>query len=260
MSLCVWCLSAARPSTPRRIVLLGLSGGGKSSTGNTILGSELFKTNSSFEPVGIESVCKSAEVAGHWVTVVDTPGFTDEVKPQSQQYQEIVRKSIAQASPGPHAFVIVLKVGRMHGTEPALLQGLTKLLNSVAPNYAMVVFTHGDGLGSQSIDQMIRPGTPVSELVSLCGGRFCVFENKGRRSREEVQKFMKIINDMVAANNEKHYESKAARNTATRQSQTVDSGCWEAVCRCFCCCQQSDDTSSDGERQPLLHQNDQDTR
>ncbi|XP_073334996.1 GTPase IMAP family member 8-like [Pagrus major] len=246
--------NAARPTTERRIVLLGLPGGGKSSSGNTILGSEKFETDTDFEPVGTESVCKSAEVAGHRVKVVDTPGFT-EVQPQSQKYQEIMRKSIAQASPGPHAFVIVLKFGRIYGTDSALLQNLTKLLSSDAPNYTMVVFTHGDELGSQSIDQKIKPGTPVSELVSVCGGRYCVFENKGRRSREQVNNFMRTIDDMVEANNEKHYTSDRFNFAVrTRQTQTDESGCWEAVCGCFCCCQQSDQTESDDERQPLLHQ------
>lgn len=256
-------------------MLLGLPGGGKSSSGNTILGSEQFKSDWDLTSVSTVSMSKSAEVAGHWVTVVETPGFTDEEQLHSQKYQEIITESIAKARPGPHAFVIVMKLGRMSGADSALLNNLTKLLSSDAPNYTMVVFTHGDVLGSQSIDQKIKPGTPVSE----CGGRYCVFENKGiRRSREQVNNFMKTINDMVAANNDECYTSErfnlavrtrqlqatgtneVPRHTEPRQSQTVDSGCWEAVCRCFCCCQRSDDTSSDNEMQPLLHQNNQDTR
>lgn len=113
-------------------MLLGLPGGGKSSSGNTILGSEQFKSDWDLTLVSTVSMSKSAEVAGHWVTVVETPGFTDEEQLQSQKYQEIITESIAQARPGPHAFVIVMKLGRMSGADSALLNNLTKLLSSDA--------------------------------------------------------------------------------------------------------------------------------
>uniref|UniRef100_A0A3B4H9R0 AIG1-type G domain-containing protein n=1 Tax=Pundamilia nyererei TaxID=303518 RepID=A0A3B4H9R0_9CICH len=60
----------------RRVILIGLSGGGRSSAGNTILGSERFPTGCGFEPVPAEVVSGSAAVEHCWITVVDTPGFT----------------------------------------------------------------------------------------------------------------------------------------------------------------------------------------
>ncbi|KAA8587323.1 hypothetical protein FQN60_016185, partial [Etheostoma spectabile] len=129
-----------------RIVLLGLPGEGKSSSGNTILGEELFKSDLDFNAVSMKTVSKSAEVEGRWVTVVDTPGLTDEVLSPEQLYNEIMR-SLIYANPGPHAFVIVVKIGRMSKTNVALLEMLPELFGKEAQKYTMLVFTHGDELG-----------------------------------------------------------------------------------------------------------------
>ncbi|XP_039672012.1 GTPase IMAP family member 8-like [Perca fluviatilis] len=256
-----------------RIVLLGLPGGGKSSSGNTILGADLFKSDLDFNSVSTETVSKSAEVEGRRVTVVDTPGFTDEVLSPEQLYNEIM-KSLVDASPGPHAFVIVVKIGRMSRVDADLLKMLPELFGNEALNYTMLVFTHGDELGGQSIDQMIRSSSCVSALVSMCSGRFCVFDNKGRKSRRQVRNFMSKINEMVSANGGKHCTSdmfrmantfieeaertgtaggdQAPREAAQRRIQPFVARSWWRVFCCFtaCCCSASG--SSDDERQALL--------
>ncbi|XP_054482847.1 GTPase IMAP family member 8-like [Anoplopoma fimbria] len=207
--------SPADASKERRLVLLGLPGAGKSSSGNTILRSEKFKSAGGFDSVSTECVCESAGVEGCKVTVVDTPGFTDEVLTPEQLYLEIM-KMLVEASPGPHAFIIVVRIGRISKADLKLFELLQKLFSSEALKYSMVLFTHGDELRDhQTMEEMIWSNRQVSYLVSMCGGRYCVFDNKANRKREQVRGFLNKVDEMVTANGGQHYTDDMFRMAET---------------------------------------------
>ncbi|XP_074466486.1 GTPase IMAP family member 8-like [Sebastes fasciatus] len=201
-------------SRDRRVVLFGLPGAGKSASGNTILGSDQFKSACGFNPVSTETVSKSAVVEGRKVTVVDTPGFTDEVLTPKQLYLEIM-KSIVEASPGPHAFIIVVRIGRITKAEVILFELLPKLFDGEARRYSMVLFTYGDELKDKSVEDEIKSNKLVSELVSMCGGRYCVFHNGSKRSREQVRNLLNQIDEMVTVNGGEHYTNEMFRMVQT---------------------------------------------
>ncbi|XP_059206982.1 GTPase IMAP family member 8-like [Centropristis striata] len=200
----------------RRMVLLGLPGGGKSSSGNTILGSDQFEPGCDFDPVTTETGSKSAVVEGRSVTVVDTPGITNEVLTPKKLFLEI-KKSIAEGGPGPHAFMIVVRIGRITKADVTLFQLVPKLLGSDAAKYAMVLFTHGDGLKKKSIEELINTNKHVSDLVTLCGGRFCVLDNNQRGNRQQVRELLGKIDKMVAASGTEHYTSEMFKKAQTGQ-------------------------------------------
>ncbi|XP_032365644.1 GTPase IMAP family member 1 [Etheostoma spectabile] len=182
-------------------------------------------------------------------------------------------KSLIYASPGPHAFVIVVKIGRMSKTNVALLEMLPELFGDEAQKYTMLVFTHGDELGGQSMDQKIQSSSCVSALVSMCAGGYCVFDNKERKSQRQVRDFMKKINEIVSANEGKHCTSdmfkmaetfikeavrtgtagsdQEQREAAQRRMQLFVSRRWWRICCCFtsCCCSAS---GSEDEHEALL--------
>lgn len=193
----------------RRVILIGLSGGGRSSAGNTILGSEQFPTGCGFEPVPAEVVSGSAAVEGCWITVVDTPGFTarDSDEDQLEKRLRMIRQ---QSDPGPHAVVFVVRIGRMSREDSALLTALRKMFyvdddddRRHPSNFSMVLFTHGDELRGRSIDQMIQSNSCVSALVSVSRGRFCVFDNNQKGNREQVREFLRHVEN-ISENGGKH--------------------------------------------------------
>lgn len=196
------------------MVLLGRPGGGKSSSGNTILGCRKFRSDCDFDSVSTETVSASALVEGRQVTVTDCPGFTDQVLSPQQLCKEIM-KTLVEASPGPHAFVVVVRIGRVSEADIRLFELLPKLFGGEASKYTMVLFTHGDNLRGQSIDDKIRANKHVSELVSRCGGRYCVFDNSQTGNRQQVRTFLNIIDEMVTANGGEHYTSDMFRMAET---------------------------------------------
>ena len=195
---------AAGSGKQMRMMLLGLPGGGKSSSGNTILGSDQFESDTGFNAITTETISQTATVEGRQVTMVDTPGITGERLSPKKLFDEIM-KSIREAQPGPHAFVIVVRISRITPADIKMFQMLKKLFGRDALKYSMVLFTHGDQLNGRSMDDVIGKNDHVKDLVSVCGGRYCVFDNKQTTNRQQVRELLGTIDNMVTVNGREPY-------------------------------------------------------
>ncbi|GAA6236294.1 GTPase IMAP family member 8-like [Lates japonicus] len=91
-----------------RIVLIGRTGNGKSSSRNTWEKRSL-KLNQ-VEHQSPNGVRKQSEVDGRPVVVVDTPGLFDTTLSHDQVNEELV-KCLSLLAPGPHVFLLVLRIG-----------------------------------------------------------------------------------------------------------------------------------------------------
>ncbi|XP_059211557.1 GTPase IMAP family member 7-like [Centropristis striata] len=193
----------------KRIVILGKPGIGKSSLANTIFGEKRFRTYSALDSETNKCQRETKSVNGRRITLIDTPGYFDTERPEEELKAEIVR-CITECSPGPHAFLIVLKVEKFTEQEQAVITKIKQLFSEEVYKYATVLFTHGDQLPEgQTIMEFVHQNQLLSDVVKKCGGRCHVVDNKYwkndqqdeyRSNKFQVKELLKTIDEITEAN------------------------------------------------------------
>ncbi|XP_035531666.1 GTPase IMAP family member 7-like [Morone saxatilis] len=201
----------------RRIAILGKTGVGKSSLANTIFGEDLFVPGQTLNSETKKCQAETKSVNGREITLIDTPGFFDTDRSEEELKREIVR-CIIECTPGPHAFLIVLKVEKFIEQEQAVITKIIQYFSEEVFKYATVVFTHGDQLPEgQTIQNFVSQNKFVRGLVEKCGGRCFVIDNKYwnknpkdeyRSNQFQVEELLKSIDKMVKKNNGSCYNNE----------------------------------------------------
>ncbi|MBN3295473.1 GIMA8 GTPase, partial [Amia calva] len=190
------------PETQRlselRIVLLGGRVIGKSLSGNTILGREVFRTGR----WTVQSEKSQGEVAGRQVTVVDTPGWwwSHSVQKTPECVKQEIVRSVSLCPPGPHALLLAIPVLSYSFTERErrTVQEHLELLSERVWRHTIVLFTGGDRLRDTTIEQHIeRGGEELQRLVEKCGNRYHVLNNRDRSDGTQVTELLDKIEEMV---------------------------------------------------------------
>ncbi|XP_003458705.2 GTPase IMAP family member 3-like [Oreochromis niloticus] len=187
-------MAGKRTSIKVNLVLLGMSGTGKSASGNTILGKPVFFSRPSSKSVTRDCEIAETEINGKHVRVIDTPDMFDDETEESVKNKYLKRcKELCESH--PCVFVLVMHISRFTDGERNILKQLEKAFGRNVKEQSVILFTKGDDLhrAGKTLTDVLHSCQPdLKEMIQQFGNRCVLFENN-RSGSAQVEKLLDTV-------------------------------------------------------------------
>ena len=202
------------------IMIIGVTGSGKSTACNFFLNQKVFNTKGGAVSVTTKSDAHNGTVLGKKVLFVDTPGFSDAYESEEQRMTDLGR-ALYFAQAGVHAIVICFNgTARFDLATEGVVNALDQL-GTFWP-HAFVLYSHADDMGSTESEQkeqiyqwINNPRCPerLKWLLQQVQYRFMTVESRMRGNdpayhQQKCKELMDLVEQVYTSNSRQLYTNK----------------------------------------------------